>query len=169
MHAARFEQSKISFPPICVRCGIANPSRTFQLALPYRAWWRSNPVVKSPVCTRCFLILGVEGWASLLLMLGAELAATYFVSTLGIVLIADIQRKFLHAVSQWLVSGWFVEMLFFTILVGAVWFFGIFRDRYLRRDHLKVSITDYQNDWVELSANDASYFEQLEHLSPIYS
>lgn len=114
-------------------------------------------------------MLGVEGWASLVLMVGVELAFTYFVSTRGIVLIADIERKFFHTVSLWLASGWFVEALVSTVLLGAAWFFGIFRDRFLRRDHLKVSITDYQNNWVELCANDASYFEQLEHLSPLYS
>jgi hypothetical protein len=44
-----------------------------------------------------------------------------------------------------------------------------FRDRFLRRDHLKVVITDYQNDWVEFAVSDTSYFEQLERQSQIFS
>jgi TonB family protein len=33
MDKARFERSKINFPSICVRCGIADPMRRFQLVL----------------------------------------------------------------------------------------------------------------------------------------
>jgi len=169
MHKERFERSRINFPPICVRCGAANPMRRFQLVLPYRAWWRSNPAIKAPVCTKCFIVLGVEGWASLVLMLGTALASTYFASTWGIVFLIGMSRRLFHSVPEWLVSRGFAEIFVCAIVVGAVWFFGNFRDRVLRRDHLKVAITDYQNDWVEFAVSDTSYSEQLENHSEIFS
>jgi hypothetical protein len=169
MHKARFERSKIDFPSICVRCGIADPMRRFQLVLPYRAWWRSNPAIKSPVCSKCFIILGVQEWVSLVLMLGAALVSTFYVSTWGFLFIIGTQRRLFHTVPEWLVSRSFAEIFVCTVVLGAVWFFGNFRDRFLRRDHLKVVITDYQNDWVEFAVSDTSYFEQLERQSQIFS
>ena len=169
MHKARFERSKINFPSICVRCGIADPMRRFQLVLPYRAWWRSNPAIKSPVCSKCFIILGVQEWVSLVLMLGAALVSTFYVSTWGFLFIIGTQRRLFHTVPEWLVSRSFAEIFVCTVVLGAVWFFGNFRDRFLRRDHLKVVITDYQNDWVEFAVSDRWYFEQLERQSQIFS
>lgn len=169
MHKERFERNRINFPLFCVRCGVANPLRRFQLVLPYRAWWRSNPAVKSPVCTKCFIILGVEEWASLLLMLGAALASAYFLSTWSIVFVIGMQRKLFDTVPGWRVSRRFAEIFVWAIVLEAVWLFGHFRDRFLRRNHLKVTITDYQNDWVELAVSDTPYFEQLENQSEIYS
>jgi hypothetical protein len=169
MHKARLERSKINFPSICVRCGVADPMRRFQLVLPYRAWWRSNPAIKSPVCSKCFIILGVQEWVSLVLMLGAALVSTFYVSTWGILFIIGTQRRLFHTVPEWLVSRSFAEIFVCTVVLGAVWLFGNFRDRFLRRDHLKVVITDYQNDWVEFAVSDKSYFEQLERQSQIFS
>jgi hypothetical protein len=102
-------------------------------------------------------------------MLGTALASTYLISTWGIVLIIGMQRRLFHTVPQWLVSRGFAEIFVCAIVLGAVWFFGNFRDRFLRRDHLKVAITDYQNEWVEFAVSDATYFEQLENHSSIFS
>jgi len=143
--------------------------------LPYRAWWRSNPFIKSPVCSKCFIILGVQEWVSLgvqewvslVVMLGAALVSTVYVSTWGILFIIGTQRRLFHTVPEWLVSRSFAEIFVCTVVLGAVWFFGNFRDRFLRRDHLKVVITDYQNDWVEFAVSDTSYFEQLERQSQV--
>ena len=168
MHKERFELSRINFPPICVRCGAANPNLRFQLVLPYRALWRSNPAVKSPVCTKCFITLGVEQWASFVLMLGTALASTFFISTWGMEFIIGMQRRLFHSVPEWLVSRGFTEIFVCVIALAAVQFFGRFRDRFLRRDHLKVAITNYQNDWIELAVSDTSYFEQLKKQSEIY-
>jgi len=105
----------------------------------------------------------------LLLMLGAALASTFFLSTWSIVFLIGMQRKLFHTVPGWLKSRGFVEISVSAIVLGAVWLFGHFRDRFLRRNHLKVAITDYQNDWVELETGDTRYFEQLERQSEIYS
>ncbi len=102
-------------------------------------------------------------------MLGAALASTYFISKWGIVFLIGISRRLFHTVPEWLVSRGFAEIFVCAIVVGAAWFFGNFRDRFLRRDHLKVSITDYQNDWVEFVVSDTSYSEQLEKHSEIFS
>jgi hypothetical protein len=43
------------------------------------------------------------------------------------------------------------------------------RDRFLRRDHLKIKITDYGSDWAEIESDDAAYFAQLSRHSEVYS
>ncbi len=105
----------------------------------------------------------------MVLMLGAVLASTLYVSKCGIVFIIWTQRRLFHTVPEWLVSYWFVEIFVCIVVLSAGWFFGNFRDRFLRRNHLKVAITDYQNDWVEFTVSDTSYFEELENQSEIFS
>jgi hypothetical protein len=102
-------------------------------------------------------------------MFGTALASTYFVSTWSIEFLIWMSRRLFHTVPERLMSRGFAEIFVCAIVVGAVWFFGDFRDRFLRRDHLKVAITDYQNDWVEFAISDTSYFEQLENHSEIFS
>lgn len=105
----------------------------------------------------------------MVLMLGTALASTYFISIWGIVFVIGVQRRLFQTVPGWLVSRWFAEIFVWTIVLGAFWLFGYIRVRLLRRDHLKVAITDYQNDWIELAISDTSYFEHLEKQSEIYS
>lgn len=137
--------------------------------LPYRAWWRTNPVIKAPVCTKCAISLGLQSWASLLLMLGAALAATFYLPKWGILLLVYAQLRFVGSASDWVYSGWFVEVLVCSVLLVAMSLFGSLRDRFLRRDHLKLKVTDYGNDWVELSSSDDLYFGDLAKQSQLYS
>src|ERR1039457_4277316 len=106
----RFERSRISFPTICARCGRSNPLQTTQLTLPYRAWWRSNPVIKVPVCTRCAINLGIQSWVSLLLMLATSLATTFYLPKLGILLLIHAQQRAFGSAPNWAYSDWFVEV-----------------------------------------------------------
>lgn len=169
MFKDRYERGRITFPSTCTRCGRAEPQRTTQLVLPYRAWWRSNPIIKAPVCTRCFISLGVQAWASLTLMLGASAACTFYLSQWGMLFLISAQRSIFRSVSTWVYSRPFVEFFVICIVFLAMFFFGHFRDQFLRRDHLKVKITDYRDDWIELSSSDGQYFSELAKSSEPYS
>lgn len=161
MHKERFERYSPVFPARCVRCGVENPTRQFQLVLPYRAWWRANPVIKSPTCTKCFLVLRSEDWLTLILMLAASLATTRYLSPCLVVLIIRADRRLFKTVPHWLVSQGFSTALVCTVLISASWLFGSYRDRVLRRQRLKITLTDYSTDWVEIESNDDSYFSDL--------
>lgn len=169
MHKDRFERCRISFPAICTRCGMSGPLRTTQLTLPYRAWWRSNPVIKVPVCTMCAVSLGIEAWASLLLMLGASSAITFYLPRWGILLLIHTQQRIFRSVSDWVYSQLFVEVVVCSVLLMAMSLFGNLRDRFLRRNHMKLRVTDYGNDWVELSSSDDLYFGELAKQSLLYT
>ncbi len=169
MHKERFERYGLAFPTTSVRCGVENTTRQVQLVLPYRAWWRANPVIKSPVCTRCFVVLWAEDWITLILMLAASLATTRYLSPWLVALMIRTYRSLLKAVPDWFASQWFATAVVCTVLISASWLFGHFRDRFLRRQHLKVRITDYSNDWVEIESDDDMYFVDLARHSQAFS
>jgi hypothetical protein len=137
--------------------------------LPYRAWWRSNPVVKAPVCTHCYISLGIQSWASLALWLGATLGSTFYLPQWILLLLIRAQQSIFHSVSAWVFSRSFAESLVACVLLLASFLFGRFRDQFLRRDHLKIKITDYRNDWIELTSGDNQYFSELAKGSELYS
>lgn len=169
MHKERFERNGLIFTSTCVRCGVANQTQQVQLVLPYRAWWRANPVIKSPACTRCLVILSAEDWITLVFMLAASLATTRYLPPRLVVLMMRIHRSLYMPVPAWLVSQWFAIGVVFTVLISASWLFGHYRDSFLRRQHLKVRIIDYTNDWVEIESDDDSYFADLARRSQTFS
>ena len=169
MYKERFDRYSLVFSLTCVRCGVENPTRQVQLVLPYRAWWRANPVIKSPACTRCFVVLRAEDWITLILMLAASLATTRYLSPWLLVLVIRTHRSLFNAVPDWVASQWFVTAVVCTVLISASWLFGHYRDRFLRRQHLKVRITDYSNDWVEMESDDHSYSADLARHSQTFS
>lgn len=79
------------------------------------------------------------------------------------------QLSIFHSVSAWVSSRSFAESLVVCILFLASFFFGNFRDQFLRRDHLKIKITDYRNDWIELASGYSQYFAELAKGSELYS
>ena len=169
MPKVRLEHSRICFPSTCARCGRLNPSRATRLTLPYRAWWRSNPVITAPACTTCAVNLGLQEWTSFLLMLGAAFAATFYLLKWGILVLIYAQQRFFRSASDWVYSGWFVEVVACIVLLSAASLLGSLRDRFLRRDHLKLKITDHGTDWVELSSSDNVYFGELVNQSQLHS
>lgn len=169
MFTDRFERNGITFPPTCVRCGKSEAQRTTQLMLPYRAWWQSNPVVKAPVCRRCFIRLGIRSWASLALWLGATLGSTFYLPQWILLLLIRAQQSIFHSVSAWVFSRTFAESLVVCVLLLASFVFGRFRNQFLRRDPLKIKITDYRNDWIELTSDESQYFSELAQGSELYS
>ena len=102
-------------------------------------------------------------------MLALAVACTFYISTTGIVLIVKAHRSLFHRVPEWLLSRGFAELLVLTALLGTVSLFGRFRDHYLRRDHLKVAIKNYGNEWVELAVSEPTYFGELEKQSHIWT
>ena len=157
MFKERFERSKIKFPSTCVRCGSSDAPRLRQLILPYQAWWRSNPVVKAPLCTKCSISLSLQSWASLALVIGACFVASTYLSIWVMMLVFRIYG---HP-PAWAESPSIAEILVPVMFLAAFFFFAALRDRFLRRDHLKVKITDYGNDWIELASSDVPYFTEL--------
>jgi hypothetical protein len=169
MSKERFERSEISFPSVCVRCGSSDASRHTQLPLPYRALWRSNPVIKAPVCMRCFLVLGLQEWISLALTLGVSLWISAYLPRYFLVNIIQIDQRRPGLVPAWLTSDWFIEGLVLVVFLGTFYFVAHWRDRFLRRDHLKIKIADYRTDWIELESDDASYFTEFTKHSQVFS
>ena len=165
----RFERGKIIFPAVCIRCEKPAPLRMIRLTLPYRAWWRSNPVIKAPICTGCAISLETQGWTSLLLALGALFATSIYLSKWAMLLLISSQQVFFHSVSDWVFSDWFPQTLAGTVVVLVSTLLGSLRDRFLRRNHLKLKVTDYGNDWIELSSTDDLYFGELARQSQFYS
>jgi len=168
LRRARVERTWLKFPQICIRCGSDCPSRKTQLILPYRAWWRSNPVIKAPVCTKCSLVLGLQSWASAILILGASFLSTFYVSQWALILIVRGSGSLFGAVPPWLLSRSTAEVIVCTVLCVASVIFGHYRDRFLRRDHLKGKITDYRDNWVEIASDDISYLSAIEEKSEVF-
>jgi len=79
------------------------------------------------------------------------------------------QQSIFHSVSAWVSSRSFAELLVLCILFLSSFLFGHLRDQFLRRDHLKIMITDYRNDWIELASGDSQYFADLAKGSELYS
>lgn len=165
----RFERSRIAFPSTCVRCGNSEAPRLRQLIIPYQKWWRSNPVVKAPVCTTCSISLSLQSWASLALVIGACFLASTYLSIWVIMLVFGIYKHYSHSVPAWADSPSVAEILVLVVFLAAFFFFAALRDRFLRRDHLRVKVTDYGNDWIELSSSDIQYFAELTKLSEAFS
>lgn len=84
-------------------------------------------------------------------------------------LLIRASHHFPNLVPAWVYTPSFAEVLVPVVFLLAFFFFARFRDRFLRRDHLKVRIADYGNDWIELSSSDAQYFAELAKLSEVYS
>lgn len=167
MEIARFDRSKLNFPAECARCGCPRATRSTRLILPYQAWWRSNPAIKVPVCTRCFLSLGTQAWVSLILALGISLVAAFYLPKLGIQFLIHTQRALFHSVSVWVDSRWTAEVAVLGSVVLVFLFLASLRQRFLR-GMLSLKVEDYRDDWVELSSDNALYFAKLAKNSQLY-
>ena len=161
----RFQLSRLDFPSSCARCGAENAPRKTRLILPYRAWWRSNPIVKSPVCTRCFLALWLEEQVSSILVLGAAIAGKLYLSPWIALRVVALLVKLFPTMPNWLTVHAIVNASLFAYLL----LFGHIRDCFLRRGRLKVEITDYRNHWAEIECDDAAYYLELSKHSEVYS
>jgi hypothetical protein len=160
MESVRLDRSKLTFPPECARCGRSQASRLTRLVLPYQAWWRSNPAVLVPVCLKCSVTLAVESWSLLILELGFSLGAAFFLPRWGINLFADVERALFQSVSSWVVSSWTAEIAVLGVVLLLFFPLESFRRRFLRAQ-LRLKITDYRNDWVEISSSDDHYLREL--------
>src|SRR5258708_9267164 len=161
----RFDLIGLKFPIACVRCGVPSPNRQVQLILPYRAWWRSNPVVKAPACTNCYVLLKFQEWITLVLMYGVSIACAFCLPQWSIRLIIQVRGKAFNPETL----GRFAEAIVSVVLLGAIFLFGHYRVQFLRRDHLKVKIANYGDDWLEIVSNDRWYFGELVRDSTIFS
>jgi len=86
-----------------------------------------------------------------------------------LLLLIRAQQSIFHSVSAWVFSRTFAESLVVCVLLLASFVFGRFRNQFLRRDPLKIKITDYRNDWIELTSDESQYFSELAQGSELYS
>jgi hypothetical protein len=98
-------------------------------------------------------------------MYGVSFACAFYLPQWSIRLIIQVRGKAFNPET----AGWFAEAIVLIVLLGAIFFFGHHRDQFLRRDHLKVKIANYGDDWLEIVGNDGSYFGELVRDSTIFS
>jgi hypothetical protein len=118
---------------------------------------------------KCLIALWSEEKTSSILVVAGAWAGVFYLSPWIASWVVLPLINLLHDPPEWATPRMISEVIVYSTFIALFFALASLRDRFLRRDHLKIKITDYGSDWAEIESDDAAYFAQLSRHSEVYS